>query len=262
MRSVVAIAICLDAAAVAAAPPTQTVTIEATPVQARVHRGDRVEITLRTVNTTGIRQEFQIMNCSWPESWRSDDPALPAAGAECTKNFQITLALAPGEVDTRTLALSVAPTAAFGAHTLHLGFKPIGAAATIWSGVATLQVVDLGSGLALSSKSVKPREIAFALRNPTGKPLEISDRVGLQHYVNGAWTDMTWISASSCAAPAACTTLAPDKTLVLADWNGMTCMQCGCHANTFAEAGQYRLRVEACDGKTDYVGAPVSLPAP
>ena len=261
MRAFIAIAISLRAAAAAAAPPTPTVTIEATPVQPRVHRGDSVAITLQTSNTTGTRQEFEIMNCAWPDSWRSDDRDVQSSGVDCSKNFQITLTLAPGQVDTRTLALSVAPTAALGAHVLHLGFKPISATATIWSSAITLQVIELGSGLALTSKSVKPREIAFALRNTTGKSLQIADHIVLQHYVEGAWSDLTWISASSCAAPAACTTLEPSKILTTTEWDGMTCVQCGCHANTFAEPGQYRLRVEACDGKTDYVGAQVSLPA-
>lgn len=247
---------------IAVAAPTKTVTIEAVPAQARIHRGDSFGIALRTTNTTGVSQSFRIMNCSWPDAWRSDDAHVMPGGSACSKNFEITLTLAPGEVDTRTLAMVAAKDAAFGAHTIRLGFTPIGAKDTVWSAPANVQVIEVASGLNISDAHKKPREILFTLTNTSSRPIQIADHLVLQHYPNYLWTDMTWMSASSCGAPPpTCTTIAPGASITPQIWSGMTCAQCACHANTIAQGGQYRLIAQSCDGTIDYVGAAVSLPA-
>jgi hypothetical protein len=258
MRSLLVV-IALPSAAVAA--PTKTVTIEAVPAQARIHRGDLSAITLRTTNTTGVSQSFRIMNCGWPESWRSDDPKLASMGADCDKNFEITLTLAPGDVDTRTLTVVAAKDASYGAHAVRFGFTPIGAKDTVWSTATSLQVIEVASGVRIADVHRKPREIAFTLTNTTSRPIQIADHLVLQRYIGSSFTDMTWMSASSCAAPLpACTTIAPGARITPEIWSGMTCAQCVCHANTFAEAGQYRLIAQSCDGSDDYVGRNMSLP--
>jgi len=251
--------IALQSAAVAS--PTKTVTIEAVPAQARVHRGDSFGISLRTTNTTGVPQSVRIMSCSWAESWRSDDAQISPEGGVCTKNFEITLTLAPGGVDTRALTMVAAKDASFGAHAIRLGFTPIGAKDTVWSTAASVQVIESASGLKISDTHRKPREIAFTLTNTTSRPIQIVDHLVLQHYPDYLWADMTWMSATSCSSPPTYITIAPGASITPEIWSGMTCAQCGCHANTFAEAGQYRLIAQSCDGTVDYVGAAVSLPA-
>jgi hypothetical protein len=256
-----ALALIMLIRSVAVAAPTQTVTIEAVPSQARVHRGDSFGIELRTTNTTSVPQSFRIMNCAWADSWRSDDAQLASTGVECDKNFEITLTLAPGDVDTRTLMVVAAKDASNGAHAVRFGFTPIGAKTTVWSTAASLQVIAVASDLKISDVHRKPREIAFTLTNTTSRPIQIADHLVLQHYPNYLWSDMTWMSATSCAStPPVCTTIAPGASITPAIWSGMTCTQCVCHANTFAEAGQYRLIAQSCDGTIDYVGAAVSLP--
>jgi hypothetical protein len=255
-----ALALILLIRSIAVAAPTKTVTIEATAAQARIHRGDSFGVTLRTTNTTGVAQSFRIMNCAWPDSWRSDDVQLVSTGVECDKNFEITLTLAPGDVDTRTLMVVAAKDASYGAHAVHFGFTPIGAKATVWSTAASLQVIAVASALKISDVHRKPREIAFTLTNTSSRPIQVADHLVLQHDVDSSFTDMTWMSASSCAAPPpTCTTIAPGASLTPSIWPGMTCAQCVCHANTFAEAGQYRLIAQSCDGTIDYIGRAVSL---
>jgi hypothetical protein len=242
----------------AVAAPTKTVTITAT-AQPRIHRGDTFGIQLTTVNTTATRQTFRIMTCGWVESWRSDDPQLGPAIGVCDKNYETTLALEPGGVDIRTLSLAVSPKASLGLHTVRFGFTPIGATTPIWSSAVELQVVEPAGGVTLTGKLSRPRTIAFTLTNTTSHPVELADRVALQREVAGAWTDMTWTSLTGVGGKAACTTIAPGRTVDLT-WDGMTCWQPICAANTRAGAGRYRVVAQSCDGTGEYVGTPVSLP--
>jgi hypothetical protein len=244
MRCVVAVAAMLLPSFASAAPPTAAVTIEATPLHARAHRNETTPITLRTTNTTGVRQAFQIMTCSWADEWKSDDPLLQTGGIDCSKNFQRTLVLDPGAVDLRTIDVYVDKTAALGPHVVRLGFTAIGSKTTIWSTAVTLQVVAIESGLAVSATHVKPREIAFTITNTASQSIEIADEIALQSPLDYRWGTRTWLSATSSAQPAVrCTTLAPGASITVA-WSATTCGDC---------VGNYRIVPRACDGTVDYL---------
>lgn len=239
-----------------AAPPTRTVTIEAVPVQTRVHRNDVVSVRLQTRNTTDHTQAFRIMTCSWQDEWRSDDPQLVPGGADCAKNFAFTLTLAPGAVDVRVLALHVDTGASLGAHAFRLGFTAIGRKDTVWSTPATVRIVAVGAGVRLSARYDLPDHIVFTVTNTNPQSIELADHLVLQRLVDGEWADMTWVSATGCAAPpVTCTVLAPGGSIASAPWLGMTCGQCICHASTPAEPGEYRLVARSCHGDVDYVEA-------
>src|SRR4051812_5181642 len=96
---------------------TPAATIDASLAPGTVHRGEAFGVRVRITNTSGAPQKFRIMSCSWPEQWRSNDPQIASLGWSCDKNFETTLELAPGAIDTRTLQLTAASAASLGAHT-------------------------------------------------------------------------------------------------------------------------------------------------
>ncbi len=248
----------LAGAAPTAAPPV--LAVDASAPQVRVHRGEMVGVTVRVSNATRQSQSFVLMTCSWPDAWQSDDGELAVVGPDCAANDSQPITLAPGETDTRTLPISIALQARIGTHAIRLGFAPAGAPVR-WAAPVSLDVVEVRPGLALTAKAVARRQLAFAVRNLGKAPIAIADHVVLQRKVDGAWVDMTWIPAGGCGPATACTTIAPGDKLALPTWTGMTCMQCGCHANVPAPAGKYRLRAQSCDGTGDHVGPELVLPA-
>jgi hypothetical protein len=135
--------------------------------------------------------------------------------------------------------LAVDRSAVPGTHSFRVGFTAIGSHDTLWSNPASVSVIAARQEVKTSARHLAPREIAFSLTNTTNKPIEIADHLVLQRQLFGhLWVDMTWVSASACAAPpVGCVTLAPGATRDAATWLGTTCGQCVCHANTPAEAG-------------------------
>ena len=127
----------------------------------------------------------------------------------------------------------------------------------MWSAPITFQIRELAHDVTISSAATGKRTFTFALTNNTHRPIQIADRLVLQRSVDGTWVDLTWTSASSCRNDtngSGCVELGPGTTLSPEPWGGMTCMQCVCHANTFAEPGRYRLVARACTGDRDFVG--------
>ena len=96
-----------------------------------------------SVDLETVEQSFKIMSCSWGTLWKTDDKSVGSLGAPCDKNVEITIDLAPGAVDTRTLEVTVSGMAPLGAHSLRFGFTPIGATITVWSKNVTMQVIDV-----------------------------------------------------------------------------------------------------------------------
>lgn len=243
------------ASAAPAAQASQTVTVNAVLAQTRTHRNDVIEVELRTTNQSAHAQTFHVMNCSWADEWKSDDAQILDMGVDCSKNFEVTLTLQPGQVDARILALAVDRSAAFGAHSFHLGFTAIGSHDTLWSNPVSVNVIATSHDVKTTARRVAPRQIVFALTNTSHQAIEVADHLVLQRAsIKHRWSDMTWLSASACAAPPVhCVTLAPGATLDSPPWLGTTCGQCACHANTPAEAGDYRVIAQSCDGSVDYV---------
>jgi hypothetical protein len=149
-------AIAVQPLTAAAVMPT-AVAIAVAPVQTRLHRGDGFDVELRTTNNTRHLQAFRIMSCSWAEAWKTDDAQIDASPIACTRNGEITLRLAPGATDVRTLNLEVAKDAALGTHTFRLGFTPIGSRDTLWSAAASVNVVAVGSAITVSGRAEHPR---------------------------------------------------------------------------------------------------------
>jgi len=238
---------------------TPAATIDASLAPGTVHRGEAFGVRVRITNTSGAPQKFRIMSCSWPEEWRSSDPQIASLGWPCDKNFETTLELAPGAIDTRTLQLTPTAQASSGAHTLRVGFTPIGAAVALWSPEFTVQVAEVSKDLAITS-TTKQRETTFKLANTTKQPIELREQLTVQRYFEYTWVDLSPLSASACAPnPPACTTIAPGKQLAPAAWAGTVCAQCDCSRNGPAQPGTYRLVAHACDGKHDYVSREITL---
>jgi hypothetical protein len=242
-----------------ASATTPATTIDAGLAPGTIHRGEAFGVRVRVTNTSSAPQKFRIMSCSWAEQWRSNDPQIASLGWACDKNFETTLELAPGAIDTRTLQLTATDKASLGAHTLRVGFTPIGAAATLWSPEFTVQVAEVAKDLAITS-TTKQRETTFKLANTTKQPIEIREQLTVQRYFEYTWTDLSPLSASACAPnPPACTTIAPGKHATPMTWAGTVCAQCDCSRNGPAQPGTYRLVAHACDGKRDYVSREITL---
>jgi hypothetical protein len=127
----------LAVASVAAADPLEA-RIDSAP--ARTQAGQPLGVRVRLVNTTRSHLHVAIMSCSWPDQWQSSDAELTVNGADCGKNIPTALDLAPGASDVRTLTLSSSPGATVGAHKLRLGFTPLDAKATTWTGWTSVEV--------------------------------------------------------------------------------------------------------------------------
>jgi hypothetical protein len=231
--------------------PKGPLLVEATFAGA-AHRTESFAVTVAMVNPGQTAETVGIWSCSWQQQWKTDDPQIGVAGSDCDKNFPTTVSLAAHARDTRTLRAIVSYKAGLGAHDLRLGFTPTNGT-TIWTGKITVTVIDVGSDLTITNKGV--------LTNTSATAIELGEHLQVQRLFEGAWTDLSELSASACAAPQpTCVTIAAHKTLAR-PWDGNVCALCNCDRNGRAQPGTYRIIAHACDGSRDYLGAEIVQPA-
>jgi hypothetical protein len=85
-----------------------------------------VEVTLVVTNTGKVTSKFEVMGCSWEQSWKSSDPELGWASWDCDKNAPTTVTLEPSKTREWKLSMFAADKAKAGDHPLVMTFTPIG----------------------------------------------------------------------------------------------------------------------------------------
>lgn len=104
--------------------------------------GNNVPFTaqLSVVNSSKSTQSFRVMNCSWNEHWKSSNKQVYWLEWECTKNFEVTESLKPGEAYERSLSMLLVTEKPQARVSFKMGFTPAGSKQTYWSNEVTLRV--------------------------------------------------------------------------------------------------------------------------
>lgn len=82
--------------------------------------GVLVSLNTKITNVGKAEQSLLIWSCSYPEHWKSDNPAVEVKQVDCDKNALIPVTLKAGEVYERELSVEVKHDGA----TFRLGFEP------------------------------------------------------------------------------------------------------------------------------------------
>jgi hypothetical protein len=229
--------------------------IEAHPLQSRVHRNEAFSVDLEMTNTSNHDVELRDGICAYDRGGHTDQTDVVVPEMICSRSIDETIRLKPGEVRHAQIQAATEPDAVLGPRTMRFGFSPLDSADVTWSKPTAIDIVAIGTGVAIVG------DRSFEVKNTTATPIAIADHLVVQEQIGGSWTDLTWISAGRCTAATSCSTVPPSASLGTYEWNGMTCAQCACHANTLAERGRYRVVAQSCDGKTDFVGRDVNVAA-
>src|SRR5277367_6516708 len=82
--------------------------VSAEPVTQRVHVAEPFKVAVRIWNPTATNQSVKMMSCSWPEQWRTDNPAVQrCTDVECAWNAPTTVTLPPGGAWTNQMDFRV-----------------------------------------------------------------------------------------------------------------------------------------------------------
>ena len=96
------------------------------PEKTRVQGDEVFGVKLRVVNSSEQVQCFRVMNCSWDEHWQCGNPRIAHVLWACTRNFPVTVELAPGEAYEQKLNMYVGAKGDSRTERFRMGFTPIG----------------------------------------------------------------------------------------------------------------------------------------
>src|SRR5258708_18255991 len=133
---------------VASARDDSQLKIEITPLQDSLKNTQALPVNTKIRNIGHSDRRLQVWSCSYPEMWRSDNPAVTVEQVSCKKNDLHNVTLKPGEAYARELSVRVSVTALELAPefvTFRLGFAPsflLKEPPVIWSNAVTVSVTE------------------------------------------------------------------------------------------------------------------------
>ncbi len=122
------------------------------PSKTKVRVNEPFEVALRVENVSTTNQHVRVMNCSWDEHWKTSNNNITWHRWNCTRNFAVTIDLAPGGAYTNRMELLVPAPSANGKLSFRMGFTPIASTSTLWSDDIMIEVMPAEEGKSTESR--------------------------------------------------------------------------------------------------------------
>src|SRR3954469_24042423 len=122
------------------------------PSKTKVRVNEPFKVALRVENVSTTNQHVRVMNCSWDEHWKTSNTNITWHRWNCTRNFAVTIDLAPGGAYTNRMELLVPAPTANGKLSFRMGFTPIESTSTLWSDDIMIEVMPAEEGKSTESR--------------------------------------------------------------------------------------------------------------